>query len=347
MCLKWEKAARMAQGGTLTEVHSRKIISDILESTGQMALHSATVREFFGEWLKSKRATTAKATARRYSDVVDDFLELLGDRAGMLLSGLTPRDIQAFRDRELKDGKANKTVNLAVKTIRVALNSARKQGYLLSNPADAVDLLPNNSAIRSTFTPEQLKALLAVANSEWQGMLLLGACAGLRIQDAARLSWSSIDLERKVIHFLPQKTAKGERRQELETPILPDLERYLLKVPVKSKRPDAPIFAGLSKKRATGRNGLSNAFSRLITEAGINNEPASEKREGKGRTVFRLGFHSLRHTFVSLMANMGVSQELRKKIVGHTSNVHDRYTHLEIETIRRALKEFPSFLARD
>ena len=74
VCLKWERAARLASGGTLTEVQSRKIISDILESTGNSPLKSVSVQEFFGEWLKSKETTTAKSTARRYKDVLDLFM---------------------------------------------------------------------------------------------------------------------------------------------------------------------------------------------------------------------------------------------------------------------------------
>ena len=100
----------------------------------------------------------------------------------------------------------------------------------------------------------------------------------------------------------------------------------------------------MSRKLGTGANGLSNTFSRLIAAAGIENAPASERATGKGRTVYRLGFHSLRHTFVSMMANAGVPKELRMKIVGHTSSVHDRYTHFEAETLSAALRDFPSLL---
>lgn len=331
----------MASGGTLTEVASRKVLSDILESTGQAPLEALPLRKYLAEWLESKEATTAKATARRYKDVVGQFLVSLGDRAGMQLSGLTGRDVRVFRDQQLKVGKSNKTANMAVKTLRVALGSAQRQGLILSNPAASVDMMPDNSATRETFKPDQLKALLEVADQEWRGMILLGACTGLRIQDAARLLWSSVDLNRKVISYYPQKTANSGKRKPLEAPMLPDMEKYLLDLPIKSNKPEAPLFPTLSKKKANGRSGLSNTFFRLISQAGIDNEAASGKTHGKGRTVFKLGFHSLRHTFVSFMANMGVPEELRKKIVGHTSNVHERYTHLELKTLQTALENFP------
>jgi integrase len=44
---------------------------------------------------------------------------------------------------------------------------------------------------------------------------------------------------------------------------------------------------------------------------------------GKGRAVASKSFHSLRHTFVSALANNGVASELRQRLVGHSdSGVH-------------------------
>jgi site-specific recombinase XerD len=56
-----------------------------------------------------------------------------------------------------------------------------------------------------------------------------------------------------------------------------------------------------------------------------------------------LSFHSLRHSFNSAMANAGVSQELRQRLTGHASKaINDRYTHTELETLRKAVGTVPS-----
>jgi len=52
-------------------------------------------------------------------------------------------------------------------------------------------------------------------------------------------------------------------------------------------------------------------------------------------------FHSLRHTFVSLMANSGVSQELRKELAGHSSDVHRIYTHHSPVALKGAIEAIP------
>ena len=206
-----------------------------------------------------------------------------------------------------------------------------------------MDFLAENPAEKAPFTRDQLVALLSVASSEWIGMILIGGLVGLRIGDAARLTWGNLDFERKIVRFQPQK-ARGSRQRVLETPMLPDVEKYLLSITPQPSSSDAPVFPTLSRKKGSGANGLSNTFSRLIATAGIENLPSSKKATGKGRTVHFLSFHSLRHTFVSEMANAGISEEIRKKIIGHTSNVHQRYTHFQAQTLQSELQRVPSIL---
>ncbi len=164
---------------------------------------------------------------------------------------------------------------------------------------------------------------------------------------AARLTWANVDMERRTLCFYPQKDRKGANRKPLEIPIHPDVENYLVSLSVRSNQADAPLFPTLSKKKGTGANGLSNTFSRLMEESGVVRETASEPVKGKGRQVFTLGFHSFRHTAISAMANEGVSRELRMKLSGHKSNVHERYTHHELETMRTAVEQMKSFIKED
>lgn len=196
---------------------------------------------------------------------------------------------------------------------------------------------------RAPFKPEQVRALLNVANSEWKGAILFAFHCGIRLGDAAKLTWANIDLAESAVIFRPQK-ARAHDTNALITAVLRDEVRdYLMRLPA-SDVPNAPLFASLYGRCTGSHAGLSNEFGRLMHLAGIDRTAGTEKA-GKGRRFNKLGFHSLRHTFISNLANADVSADVRREIVGHSSDeIHRRYTHLNLETQRRALSRVPRVL---
>jgi integrase len=88
---------------------------------------------------------------------------------------------------------------------------------------------------------------------------------------------------------------------------------------------------------------LSREFAKVMEHAGVHGV-AARVREGKSsRAVNTLTFHSLRHAYASMMANAGVSEEIRMKLAGHASkDVHAGYTHHELETLRAAVAHIPN-----
>jgi integrase len=88
--------------------------------------------------------------------------------------------------------------------------------------------------------------------------------------------------------------------------------------------------------RVPGRSGLSLQFLEIVKAAGLD---SGEVASTSGRKFSTRSFHSLRHGFVSALANAGVSPEIRQKLAGHRSkDVHSKYTHLERETLKRAVR---------
>ncbi len=50
-------------------------------------------------------------------------------------------------------------------------------------------------------------------------------------------------------------------------------------------------------------------------------------RQGKGRASNSKTFHGLRHSFISGLANAGVSPEIRQKLAGHAALKCTGFTH--------------------
>ena len=347
-CLAMENAGRKSAKRNLPEEQARKILDEIRGLSGEDAIRFRTLDAYSREWLVSKKATTSAGTLARYEGIVTDFLSHAGTARGKSsIDTTTAGDVKAFRDLQLREGKSPTTANLALKTLRAMFNDARREGLVTVNPAEQVETFKAEKEARDVFTAAQLCALIAAADAEWKTAIFLAYYGGLRLTDAVGLSWENVSFDRHEIRFLPQKTTHGQTRKpdwkkhitgQLEIPMMPEMETHFL-AQAGTDDPSAKLCPTLAPKGTGGNKGLSMMFQRIMAKAGIHSDTGVEKT-GKGRRFKMLGFHSLRHTFVSELANADVPADVRCKISGHRDeDVHQRYTHLDIDTKRRALEK--------
>lgn len=290
--------------------------------------------------LANKTASSIPVTIARYTQVLSDVEKYLGVRARGPLAAVAPSDLITYRDKLRKEGRAVSTVNLTVrKILSVPFESARKLGYITTNPVAAVDEVKDKEEARAkgreSFSPGEVSLLLAAAGeSEWRGLMLLAMITGLRLGDASKLTWGGIDLDRKVLTIITQKTGA-----EIVIPYHKDFLEWLEIQPCGIG--GAPVFPELSEKPIGGRPGLSAGFKLLMGKAGIRSSDFFGK--GEGRTTFPKGFHSFRHTYISSLANAGVAPVIRQKLAGHPdAKTHSLYTHHELQTLRIAIEKLPS-----
>lgn len=346
---KWEQAARAARDAEFTNSQALEYFNEILAATTGEELTAPRLPAYIDGWLEGKRTLAkAESSIKRYKGVLNAFkLSLPEKRRNALLASITALEVERFRNLEKQSGKSATTVNFGVKVLRGLFNDARRKGLVTTNPAEAVEFLPEDTEERLPFDEEQVKALLAAAkaddNDEWRGMILFGYHAGLRLTDAANLTWNAIDLSAHTLSFRPKKTAKRKGNKETTIALHQDLVAYLDSLPVTDVAGQR-LFPSLAGRESGSHGGLSNAFNRLIDKAGIT-VPVGVEKEGKGRQFRALGFHSLRHSFISRLANKEISADVRKELVGHSSDeIHQRYTHLDLSLQRQAVGQLSSVL---
>ena len=212
------------------------------------------------------------------------------------------------------------------------LNTARRHALILHNPAEAVDLPRAKSNERDVFSPGDVQALLGVASPEWKTAILVGYYVGPRLSDVVSLTWESVDLAEGTIVYTQGKTGR-----KVEVPIHPDLEEHLLSIAGDSPR--GFLCPTLGATKISGRSGLSKQFAALMATAGIDQRQIQSSRN---RKFSKLSYHSLRHSFSSALANVGISADVRMKLTGHKNlDVHQRYTHVQLEPLRRAVALLP------
>jgi integrase len=214
--------------------------------------------------------------------------------------------------------------------------AAKNKGLIQIDPIAGLKAVRGDTVEKHIFTAEQVQRLINTATGDWKGMVIAGFYTGARLGDLANLTWGNVDLFERTITFTQKKTGA-----KIRIPIAEDLHAYLMTLSLKDN-PKAPVFPDLYGKSSAGKSGLSMAFGRLMERAGIEQGTIRERGKGVGRKVSARSFHSLRHSFNTVLVNAGVPQELRMKLTGHSSTeMNAVYSHHELSVIRGALEHLP------
>jgi len=335
VAMEFERASKLARRGELVEAQAREVLKDIMKRADMgETLRGVSIKSHFDTWLASKQDRKSKGTGERYGVAVDEFLKTLGKRASKPLTTLTAAAVQRFLAHRTAKGLAPKTVNVDVKIIRGALNAARRQGLIPTNPAEAVELPEAVGMERGTFTPAEVKMLVDTAEGEWKLLIMLAYFTGARLSDCCRMQWEGVDLTEETLTYTQAKTGA-----KVTAPLHPDLLARLNKL-AGTDKPEVFILPHMANLRPGGRHGLSETFKNIMRKAGVD----SQTVKGAGNQMFsRRTFHALRHSFTSALANQNVSSELRMKLTGHkTEGEHQKYTHHEMDNLRAAVQKIPS-----
>ena len=341
ICMQWQRAADLARERALTEERAREVISEIVASVhGGDGLRTFTVREWFDHFRKIKAKSQGPSTAAKYEHLSCAFLDFLGPKADLNILAITSEAVRKFREHREASGLAASTLNDDLTILSAIFNGAWRDHVISNNPCTAVepikDVLSKKKRRKEPFSREQVAALIKTAEGDLKGLVMVAFYTGARLNDCANLRWRHVHLLSKVKKIAFEVAKTGD---EIEVPIHPALEDYLLSLPTPQSDDDF-LFPSLAGRRSTN---LSKQFSRLMEAAHIDNRDIRKRGEGAARQVRALSFHSLRHAFVSQLANANVSEEQRMELTGHTTrDIHKLYTDLKLEQLQKAVALLPT-----
>lgn len=229
----------------------------------------------------------------------------------------------------------NKHIRVCQLVFRVLADKARSK----ENPWDEIVRKKQLPQSHRELTTDELRRVCQNADGELRVLLALGLYLGARLHDAACMEWGSLDLHKGVAKYMPHKTARRSGRV-LTVPLHPALLAILSETPPSARL--GAVVPGLAKLYTErGPYAVAGIVQKHLEANGI-----QTKRAGKGvRQVTSAGFHSLRHSAVSLLREAGAPLSVTMAIVGHSSlAMHDTYTHTGEAAMRQAMNALPSVL---
>lgn len=217
---------------------------------------------------------------------------------------------------------------------------------LADNTSDADDpwagvrLRTDDSHSRRELTLDELSRLIKAAadrGREWHRLFLVGIYTGMRLGDCCRLAWDAVNLERRVIQIVPQKTQKHSNGHPVTIPIHDEL---LQELNCAKAEGGVSVMPMLAQNYKFAKWHVAHGLQEIFKAANIQ---TSVRLDGRRMKTPEATFHSLRHTFVSFAANAGISLSVIAAIVGHSSTAMTRhYYHENEEVLRRAVNAIPS-----
>lgn len=314
-----------------------------------------TIKELVPRFLDARKDECAATyvDAQRYH--LQSFQKFLGKQADLPSDQLTTAVLDKFLRKLRADKKDGETVNRYRVTLMQFFKWAGKQDDV-RGAVPSVDDLPKFQGARDRDpfrTVEEIEAVLGrgglderQSHAQWESLYVdtgrlggllqlvrtratdqasfvlhaIAAYTGMRRGEILRLRWSEVDLTHGYVIARSRKQSRSRTEVSRRIDLHPDLMQYL--TDWKQLRPQGQFVVGLPGSTEQLNPDQAN---RLFWQPMRGTDWCLDD----GRNLFKVGFHTYRHSFASNLAAAGIDQRVIDEFMGHTTDaMRKRYRHL-------------------
>ncbi len=353
---------------TLKAIQAKLADAETRQNTAlEQSTHTVRLSETWQRYENHpERPQAGKATIHQYSFQWKRFLTwILQNNPDIdTLRDVTTQEARGYFAELQKSGVSPATVNKHIALLRLVFSIVNTRetptgDEVLPNPFDGIKPMQHRVRGRRELTTEELRRVVDAATGEVKLLLAIGIYTGLRLGDCATLRWDEVDLARGFIVRIPSKTAANGK--VVRIPLFKTLTAMLSDTKPKSQQ--AYVLPETAKLYKGKVDAITDKVQRLLWNAGIDchaqdtgfqikrGDDGKPERTDSGnvvltptgkRAVVQCGFHSLRHTFVSLCREANAPLSVVEAIVGHSSPAMTRhYSHTSDAEATRAVASLP------
>lgn len=247
---------------------------------------------------------------------------------------ITQTIIREWAKDDYNSVKATNTYNKHRTTIHYVFEVLCAYDDFLTNPVAHTHGKPDKAdrVIKEPFTEEELRKIFAYPEEEFCRLCAIGLYSTLRFSSARFLKWENY--KGKILEATHDKTGADATQEIAE-----DLKYWLERVPPQERHGYiCPSYAKRSKANAV------HYFQTCLQSLGIQTQKIVKGLHGKMRKGTIKGFHSFRHTAVTLALKNGATPSQVQRLAGHkTLKMQAIYTHLGADDAGKAAKKIGRF----
>ena len=279
-----------------------------------------TLDEMLKEFLEYSETNNSKHQFEQNKYKIKVYKEFFG--ADTKIIDITPLDIEKLKQKLLKKGLKNSSVNRYYSSLCKAFNLIIINKRLnMLNPCKMVSKLKEDNEILRYLTEEEEERLMKELSEHLRPIVICALTTGLRLSNILNLKWEAINLDMGFLEVLKQDN-KGHKK--IQIPLSEKFRAELQKIGIK-KKGYVFINPDTNKPYTTIKTGFNKALER----AGIEN--------------FR--FHDLRHTVGTRLVSKGADLLTVKEYLSHSNlATTQRYMHPIKENMKKAVDILDSFL---
>lgn len=275
--------------------------------------------------------------------------------------------LEAHFDELQREGLEGSSLNKLRQTLRTVYNKARKRGiWRGANPVLDTEPRPEKAIKYVVLELNQLSPVLANIEAEWRDLFAAAMLLGLRKGELFGMLKSDVNrIDRSIkvsrSHDAPQTKNNEDRWLPIPAALWPFVEHALEAFPGAYLFPDAKsdphkpqVKLEQKLRSALAKAGIVEGYMHKCRRCAARGSKHHEKHPDAGRRQcphcgmalwpspikVPMRFHELRHSTNTLLAALGVPENVRADILGHrTRAMTRRYTHLSVEQMRQGFRK--------
>ena len=348
-----EKVLKNFYGESKKEAEEKadKYINDIKNGL-IVDFENYTVSELMHSWLFDFLHNSSKikpSTFQRYESIYRNYIK---DSmiAGNKLAKTKSLQLQKFYNELSKKGYSFSQINTLNTVLKVFFNWCIDNDYILKNPCTKISIKGNKNDIINNqrkdveiLTEKEIKTIKEhVKGSDFELIFLLDLATGLRQGELLALDWEHINLKEKTLKI--EKSVKevyvydNENTKHIETIFqTPKTLNSFRTVPI----PNALIDILKSKHKKSGLL-FSDKDNEPLKGKNVSTQWAKILKECK---IPHRKFHSIRHTYASMLLKKGVDIESVAELMGHSAiSITQIYLHSSSKSKNKSVNKLNSIL---